>query len=123
MAELQATVREAVTPEGLKEVLERLHKDAKGGDVQAARVLLDRVLGRPAPAREAIQLDLGDELHEGSQGVAKASARIAAAVARGDMSAEDGSRAAAILQVTLRAHELASVEARLEALERVMDSR
>ena len=47
---LRAALLEAVTPEDLREVVVRMVADAKVGDHQARKELLDRVLGRPLEA-------------------------------------------------------------------------
>jgi hypothetical protein len=46
LGDLQAAVRDAVTPEKLREVLDKLQSMAMEGDVSAARLWLERVLGR-----------------------------------------------------------------------------
>lgn len=48
VAALRKALFAAVRPSDLKAVVKRLVDEAKGGDVQAARVLLDRLLGAPA---------------------------------------------------------------------------
>ena len=50
MAALRRALLEAVTPEALAEIVAALVKRAKGGDVVAAREILDRTLGKSAPA-------------------------------------------------------------------------
>lgn len=49
VAQLRAAMLEAVSEEDLKAVVSAMVKAARGGDVQAARVLLDRLLGPPVP--------------------------------------------------------------------------
>lgn len=51
--ELQAAVRTAITPQELGQVLRKLLALALEGDTTAARILLDRVLGRVAEAPTA----------------------------------------------------------------------
>jgi hypothetical protein len=50
--ELRAALIEAATPEKVKAVEESLHELAVGGDVAAARVWLDHVVGKPLQAVE-----------------------------------------------------------------------
>ena len=50
VAELRAMIRDAVTQDDLKAVVGALIEKAKGGDVMAARELLDRLVGKPATA-------------------------------------------------------------------------
>ena len=47
VAELRAAILDAVTPADVIDVIRALVKAAKGGDVAAAKVFLDRVLGTP----------------------------------------------------------------------------
>lgn len=54
VAELRSALLEAVTPDDVREVVASLKAQALDGNVQAARVLLDRVLG---PV-EAIDVEL-----------------------------------------------------------------
>lgn len=46
-AELRAAILNAVTPADVVDVIRALVKAAKGGDVAAAKVFLDRILGTP----------------------------------------------------------------------------
>ena len=50
--ELRAALIEAATPEKVKAVEESLHELAVGGDVAAAKVWLDHVVGKPVQAVE-----------------------------------------------------------------------
>ena len=50
--ELRAALIEAATPEKVKAVEEALHELAVGGDVAAAKVWLDHVVGKPLQAVE-----------------------------------------------------------------------
>jgi len=63
---LRSALLDAVTPEAMREVASALVEKAKGGDIAAARVLFDRVLGKPIEADllariEALEEHLGDE--------------------------------------------------------------
>ena len=50
--ELRAALIEAATPEKVKAIEEALHELAVGGDVAAAKVWLDHVVGKPVQALE-----------------------------------------------------------------------
>jgi hypothetical protein len=50
VAALRAQLLEAVTPEDLREVVEAIVAAAKGGNLGACKILLDRLLGPPVPA-------------------------------------------------------------------------
>jgi len=56
VGELRSALLRAVSPEDLQVVVEKLVKQAKGGNIPAAKELLDRVLGR------ALEVDLLDRL-------------------------------------------------------------
>jgi hypothetical protein len=59
-AELKAMLMAAASPDDLRAILLKLAEMAKGGDVQAARVYLDHVVGRPV---QAVQVEMEvDEL-------------------------------------------------------------
>ena len=63
LADAQAAVRDAIAPDELRQVLRKLLAMALGGDVQAARVLLDRVCGRPDnPPQEQLHHVVDSEL-------------------------------------------------------------
>ena len=57
VAQLRSMILEAVTEEDLRAVVVALIKKAKGGDVMAARELLDRLVGKSAAP---VLLDLQD---------------------------------------------------------------
>ncbi len=46
---LRAALLRSVTPAILTEILVKLIEEARGGDVTAAREILDRTLGKPSP--------------------------------------------------------------------------
>lgn len=50
VGELRVALLEAVTPADMQAVVKALVEAAKGGDVAAARVLFERVLGKPVEA-------------------------------------------------------------------------
>lgn len=54
---LRSALLSAVTEEDMRDVVRALAKKAKGGDVAAARVLFDRVLGRPIEADLLARID------------------------------------------------------------------
>ncbi len=56
--ELRAALLDSVTPEDMRAVARKLVELARGGDTVAARLLLDRVLGRP------LESDILDRVEE-----------------------------------------------------------
>jgi hypothetical protein len=104
---------EQIMQDDAEDVVRAVLTAAKAGDMVAARLILDRILparrGRPIvfalpPVRTAADLP-------------RALANIAAAVATGKLTPEEGQAVAAVLEVQRRGIELADHERRLEALE------
>lgn len=67
----QAKLRKAIADD-LPDILNALTAQAKAGDVQACRLLLDRVLPALRPVDAPTQIQLGDTLTENGQSVMKA---------------------------------------------------
>lgn len=118
-AELQRAVREAMTPAELQAVIVKLQGQALEGDVQAARLLLERVLGKPREEPTA-----GIELPslENGAGIADAMRQVTAAAAAGDVRVEDAARLTTMLDQVASMTVLALLEARVESIERDMPS-
>jgi len=57
----------AVTPADVKAIVKRLVEAARGGDVQASKVLLDRCLGQPLPCDVLARLESLEKLLESEQ--------------------------------------------------------
>lgn len=68
VSELRSAFLEAVTPDDIREVVAALKAQALEGNVQAARVLLDRVLGPPEAVDVAERLSEVEALLEGAVG-------------------------------------------------------
>jgi len=68
VAELRSAFLEAVTPDDIREVVAALKAQALEGNVQAARVLLDRVLGPPEAVDVEQRLSEVEALLEGVKG-------------------------------------------------------
>ena len=65
VAELRSALLEAVGAEDVKHVVKALADKAKGGDVAAAKVLLDRLFGQP---KQEIQADVSHDAPKVSVG-------------------------------------------------------
>ena len=50
----------ACTPDDVREIVQALKEQAKSGDVQAARELLNRLFGKPREAAPDIAIEVGD---------------------------------------------------------------
>lgn len=103
-------MRETIA-EHVPEIIARLVEAAKGGDVQASRLLLERVLPPVRPVEETTPLELPDgTLTE--QGRA-----VMVAVAAGELAATQGAALLASLGTLAKLTEADELERRIEALE------
>ncbi len=94
------------------EILAGLVMAAKGGDVQAARLILERIL----PPVKAIEQAVALQLPEGGTLTAKASAVLTAA-AIGDLAPGQAAQLIAALGTLAKIHEVDELAARITALE------
>ena len=94
------------------EILAGLVMAAKGGDVQAARLILERIL----PPVKAIEQAVALQLPEGGTLTAKASAVLTAA-ATGDLAPGQAAQLIAALGTLAKIHEVDELAARIEKLE------
>lgn len=104
---------DAIGAEGAERVLRRVMAMAEGGDVRAAEVVLSRLW--PARKGRPVHLDLPDM--QTPADLAAALGAVAGAVGRGDVTPDEGSAVAAVLEAKRRAIETAQLEERLAALE------
>ena len=95
-------------------IRDRIVEQAKGGDMQAAKILLDRKW--PVPKGAPVNFDL--PAVESAEDVPKAIAAVLKAVAAGDLSPEEGSAVATIIEQHRKSIELAEIEARISRLEK-----
>lgn len=108
----QRKLREAIQEES-PEIIKAMIAQAKGGDVTAARVLLDRVLPAIKPSDMAVTLSLSGS--PGGDGRA-----VMTAVGRGELTPEQGAKLLAGIGALARIVEVDEVVSRLEALEAVV---
>ena len=90
-----------------------LHSAVFRRDTRAARVVLDRLTGKP---RRKLPLDLPDGLATAAD-VAKAANALLHAVAAGDIPPQDAQRATSVLEMARRAVETQDLERRIADLE------
>ncbi len=96
------------------EVLRNVLNGAKGGDMAAARIVLDRVW----PARKSRPVSLSLPEIETPADVVVALGAVADAVGAGDISPDEGAAVASVLEMKRKAIETIELEARIAALEK-----
>lgn len=118
LAEYRDAVHKAISPNKLHNILVRLTKLAEDGDVIAAKVLLDRTLGKVRATTNSDALAAVDlpSIACSSDAVAASNA-ILDALNAGRISAEDASRLANIVELARRTIETHALTERVEALE------
>ena len=86
---------------------------AKGGDITALRLCLDRIV----PPRKGRPVAFNMPNVGTSAGVAEALNEVIAAIAGGELTSDEASSIAAVLETKRKAIETVELEARLQALE------
>jgi hypothetical protein len=94
-------------------VVKAVIASAKGGDMTAARIVLDRI----APARRDSPVTIALPKFESAADAAKAMAAILAAVASGAVTPSEADQVAKIIAAFVNTLEASEFEARLRALE------
>lgn len=103
----------ALMEEGAKEIAQTVVDQAKGGNLMAARLVLDRLA---PPARErSIEIDLPNT--GTATGIAEAQQTVLEAVGRGELTPGEGQVVAGILEARRKALETEELERRIAALE------
>ncbi len=97
----------------LEAVLATVIERAKGGDMTACRMIVDKVLPNTKDRTIALDLPLINDL----KGVGKAQAKILHAVAIGDITPNEGEKIASIIEARRKSIETIDLEARISRLE------
>ena len=117
-AALQQAVRDAVTPKDLRAVLGKLVEQAKDGDHQAARIVLDRAVGKPREEREeATRWTFATPDLASAAGCAKGAGAVLKALARGEVDTDTALRVCSTIKAVSDTMATAELEQRLSALE------
>ena len=95
------------------EILAGLMMAAKGGDVQAARLILERILPPVKAIEQAVELQLPAD----GTLTAKASAVLSAAATAGDIAPGQAAQLIAALGTLAKIHEVDELAARIASLE------
>lgn len=98
---------------GAEEITKAVLTAAKGGDMTAARFILDRIV--PAAKERPVSLKLPDMTK--AEGIAKAQAAILQAVADGELTPGEGSVIAGIVEASRKALETQELIQRVAELE------
>ena len=113
-AKSRATLfEEAVSKKDATDVITTVVTAARGGDMAACRLVLDRV----APARKGQPLIFDLPKIESAADIATAMAALVAAVAGGKISPAEANEVAGIIDANRRALETGELEARIKKLE------
>lgn len=96
-----------------QEIIATVVSLAKGGDMTAARIVLDRLI--PPVKERPIQIDLPDT--STAAGISAAQSAILSAVANGDLLPGEANTMVAIVETRRRALETQELESRIAALE------
>lgn len=103
-------LRELITPHA-PALVEMLVEQAKKGDVQAAKLLLDRVLPTIKPITQSINISLSNSLEKNGQNIIKE-------IMRGNLQPEMGGQLITALVNQAKLIETTELMARIEALEK-----
>jgi Family of unknown function (DUF5681) len=104
---------EKITKEDAEEIVAAVVTAAKGGDTPAARLVFERIY--PVRKGAPVKFDL-PELADGAD-LAPAIAAVARSMANGDLTPEEASSVAAVLETHRKAIELTQLEDRVAKLE------
>jgi hypothetical protein len=96
-----------------EEVVKAVVAKAKGGDMQAARIVLDRI----CPARRDNPVRFALPAISTAADAASAMAAVLSAVAAGELTPGEASEVAGLLEAFTRALEVSEIERRLRVLE------
>ena len=97
----------------LEEVLATVIERAKGGDMTACKMVLDKVLPNTKDRPIALEMPLINDLKD----VGNAQAEILQAVANGSITPNEGERVASIIEARRRSIETIDLEVRISQLE------
>lgn len=100
--------------DGIEDVVSVVLEAAKGGDLTAARIVLDKLI--PSVKERAVELpDLPDT--STAQGIAEAQRCVLGAVSNGSLTPSEANTVSNIIEARRRALETQDLEVRLAALE------
>jgi hypothetical protein len=119
LAEYRNALSEAVSPRDLKRVLDKMVKRAQSGDMLAAKILLDRCLGKASTApASADKATFELPTVASTKDAVTATNALMRAMSEGRLTPDDASKMAVIVDLARRTLETHDLAERVEALER-----
>ncbi len=115
LAYLQAAVHDAIDPRVLHGIVRKLAVRALEGDVGAAKVVLERVCGKPRTEQPEYAFELPPI--ETAADLPAAFQRVAQGAASGEIPIDDAARFAGVLELARRAIETSALADRVAQLE------
>lgn len=117
--EYNDAIRYAIKTGDIREVMVKLLTMAKRGDLAAAKLVLDRTLGRANAAPIVVDgADLGIDALATSSDVKRASEAIVRGMTEGRISVDDGSKLATVVELVRKCIETHELDHRIAQLER-----
>jgi hypothetical protein len=117
--ELRRAAEEAVTPEIMNAAMRKCAMLALQGNLAAMRILLDRVLGRPAEAPTDEPLDIAAPKLRTAADCSAALQRVSDAMCAGRLDAAAGKALVDLISTQAKLLEVSELAARIEELEKM----
>jgi len=121
LAAYKKALHETITEEDAREIFKNLKTQAKNGDLEAVKVLIPYILGRPKVQESEIKINL-PKLQTTSD-LLEANSAILKAVSDATVTLEEAAQLGAIVELSRKTLELCEFEKRLIDLERQHASR
>jgi len=115
LAAYKKALHETITEEDARAIFQNLATQARDGDLEATKVLIPYLLGRPKVQESDIKINL-PKLQTTSD-LLEANSSILASIAAGDVTLEEAAQLGAIVDLSRKTLELCEFEQRLIALE------
>jgi hypothetical protein len=109
----RAVLAEQITTAEFDGVVQSVVQAALGGDMQAARIIMERLW--PVRKGQPVTFDLPDDLD--MAGLSEAFDAVLRATAKGELSPEEATTVAGLIEQRTRVGKLAEIEAMLEEIE------
>jgi hypothetical protein len=117
LGEYQQAIREAVTLDDLKKVIQRVLSKAQAGDMMAVKELLDRVVGKAGVVKNADATLIELPRVATTEDCVTASNAIFKALSEGRLTIDDAAKLADIVEMSRRTLETHNIAERVAALE------